>query len=300
MEKAAAYPRHPGKNARLVADWCRRGDVSRALKRAPHAIGELEAMHPDLWSVWAQAPDDAFLAVVPGMDPREVDRLKAARDDRGRSALCALAASPRKLAAMAELGWDLAAPEAAWIGGASVSLAVWCAAQGDAGALLGLARMGAPAPGMFSAADGVSIDKGLRPRCALHLLAGGERLRGWAEGAPEAALAEVVAWMSSGAPLDARGGHGADALGMAIDAGRPQVARALLDAGLDPRRVDAKGRDALALIERRARAMSQQSDPIGAAGLRALRGAVLSRVERLGLDAIHGDQSPAPRKARSL
>jgi hypothetical protein len=117
-------------------------------------------------------------------------------------------------------------------------------------------------------------------------------------------LAEIAAWLGSGASLSARDAKGRDALKIAIDQDNPSLALALLDLGANPLDKDAKGRAAMEVLERRCAAYERECNGGPKAGLAKVKAALLAHAERRELDA-SADWSaqaslPAPSKRRSL
>lgn len=288
-----SYPPTPGKNARLAADKASRGDAEGAFKRVHLASADLELMHPSLWGVWVLAPDDIFERAVESLREAEAVRLTAAFDGGGRGiGAVFIESSVRKLAALARAGVPMSRSAGASVGEWRPELACWAAWVGSMQGLLLLARAGVEPPVSFSASEAKLA--GLPgARCALHLLAlapvGRERRWSLAE------AQEVVPWIARGTSLYLRGGEGRDALGMAIDAANPRMVQVLLQAGLDPRRVDGKGRDAIALLKRREEALRQQHFTGKADELRAQIPAIVSSMERAILTAMNTEPAPGSR-----
>lgn len=134
--------------------------------------------------------------------------------------------------------------------------------------------------------DGFSIGGWKRPH-----VDGGWRLAvgDWQVELIERALSrldELAQWMAKSSALGARGPKGLDALKLSIDKSFVQWAEALLNAGADPRAVDAKGLDALGILERRIKAFSQQNNPGKVSVLESFKGRLLCAVESRTLDGV--------------
>ena len=294
---AISYLSEPGKNAKRVADFARRDDIARALRIAPHAKGELDLMHPELWKVWRMTSDEAFEAVVPMLDAREIQKLLTARDENGWSVGCYMVDSIKKLSVLVALGLPSSGVSAYGSPELGIELGTWCAMRGKVNGLLHLANIGAESPMVFSAAVGAMLDRRNKPRSALHLLAGCLQLKP----VPQEDMKKALEWLVKNAPLKLRSGRdGFDALALAIDNGRPEIVPTLLEMGADPNRKDSKCRNAFDLLERRVKALGVQGDYAEAAALKVLRGVLLAHAERKELGAILDEPQAGVRRIRSL
>lgn len=284
--KPDSYPEIPGKSARVAADACSRGDWAKAERRLHLARADREIFHPALWRAWARAPDELFARAASQISPEELVRLRGARDADGACAASAFSGwSERKLAALAGSGLALCGAASSALGSEAVEPAIWLAWAGDGRGLSQLMAVGAEPPGPLTAAAGARLPGApgaCGARSALHILACQLRR---AIVVDPATLVEVVAWLGRGAAMGMRVADGRDALGLSIDLVNPVAAVALLEAGADPRRLDAKGRDALALLDRRARALDTRCAGGEAEALRALRPRLLAAAERAELGA---------------
>lgn len=292
------YGEAPGKHALVAANMAVDGHAERSKKHADKAVQEQDLMHPDLWGQWSWASDASFTAALEHFSPKEARKLEQTRDHHGWDVVVALASSPGKLMALRSAGVDINAPSSL-LAGVEVSATGLLAFQGNLRGVDGLRRAGFASPGALGLEIGAKMDKAAMPRTVLHALA--------ASGASESdedrkskVLATTIAWLCEGAPISARDGRGRDALKIAIDNGNAEIACALIDAGADPRPVDAKGRDAMATLDRRTKAMQGQSKTREARALALMRSKLLSVLERLEMGAATSSETPVPVKRRSL
>jgi hypothetical protein len=304
MEKLedTMYKKEPGKNARCVATWAANGDMTRAQKRVPNAIGEHELMHPDVWSLWSKATVTNFWALIEAIHPVEVSMLNACRDRNGQGVVDFFSSEPEKLVVLSSVGIDLSRPASTELWGCLVDPAVSQVARGRMAGILGLASAGVSAPGPLDAKLGAAI--GVRigarrsgqyiPRTTLHLMAMAQR---WEVLDPNDTR-KALAWLSTGVDKSMRDSQGKDALSLAIDEGNAGIAKLLLELGLDPTRKDAKGRDAIETLDRRVKAMRMHNDFEKAKELEGLRLYLMGALERRVLDSVApwASQEPARRR----
>lgn len=295
--KARIYLPFPGKNARLAADSCQKGDWERAIKRLHLAAADCELMHPTLWPCWSNTSDDLFAKALAYVSREEMELLRNFQK-RGPNLVCHLAASSAaKLQSLASVGLELGGSPTAWLNDVELSMepAMWCAAQGRLFRLFNLMRAGAPAPKPLSAEEAAhfSQNHGAKMRSALHFLAcvpydPGSSME------PDN-LTEMVEWLDLGGSKNMRISDGRDALGVAIDKANARMIKSLLAAGADPRRQDAKGRDAVALLERRLKAFAVHGESNKVKALKSVQSLLRAVVERRTLG-----ETASPVEARSV
>lgn len=293
-ESKLRYSESIGKHARMASEMAMKGDLARSAKHAAKAGEERDLMHPMAWAGWRGCPVEPFEAAMAHLSPREASILEKARSGNGCSVGLWMAAGedPERAAAKLRIlsvkgvDWDAARSSVGSMR-AEVGAGVALASLGFVGGMCALSRVGFPAPGKLTIEQSEALSPGGSARCALHLLAAkGCSTRPWAGW--EALAKEALAWLASGHPLSARDSQGRDALKIAIDHGHESLALACLDAGLDPRSADAKGRTAIDTLDRRCKAAKAQREGALADRLMAIRGRLIAATERLEFAALAG------------
>lgn len=267
---------------------------AKSIKRIAKASEFGDLFSPRLWWTWSQVADAAFEQVLVASSKSSVDAINGLRGGHGESGFVGLGSSVAKCVALAKAGIDPQSP--CEIGDKPCHPWSYAAFVGDLGPMEGLMALEIECPSSLGkvGSTGFPAEAGNIPM----LMALGDWQMERIERGPDR-LDALAKWMAKSSSLGARGPKGLDALKLSIEKGFLQWAGALLDAGADPRSVDAKGLDAMGILDRRIKACLLQNNSGKVRDLESFKGRLLCAMESRALDGL--PEAPASRiRTRSI